>query len=307
MGTAPAFSPDGRWAAATGDDRILRVCDTRNGAVVAEFPASAAAVFSPDGHYLAAGDASPEGVRLPDGHYLPGVDISPPCVRIWETQTWTSIAELRAASGDIDRDSEDGYWPGIGFSPDSKTLAIAFGSRIALWDAATGRMSTALTVVGGETNCGSFSHDGLYLFEPVDDGALGVWNMASHQRISTFPRYSEPSMISPDGTRIGDYGSILSYPSLTPLAGAPVDNKLKMGVFGWLPDGKAFVTENGTALALNYHGPPAIQLFRLRHPDTLYGLLWLPQCWLVIFGALASLWLIGRDLRRWRSSPMVVG
>jgi WD40 repeat protein len=261
--SASPFSPDGQWVVAT-DELAMVVCDGHSGVVLTKLPCAYFPVFSPDSRYLAA------------------LSAPPPQVRIWDTRSWQEVATIglgnrNGLSGD------DGYR--IAFSPDSKKLAIALGARVDLWDAATNRVSPALTLARQVWGC-SFSPDGHYLLTHEDNNVCENWDMTTRKCVGVSTSSYVLPVISSDGRDVVGSGEIRTFPSFTPLQAVSVGNQM-----AWVPGQRAFVVADMAS---------PISLFRLRRPEAAYGLIWLRQFWLMFLGTLAAAWLIRRDLARWR-------
>jgi len=279
-----AFSADGKWLAAP-DDQVLRLCDGHSGAVLAELPVSTAAtnpVFSPDSRYLAVGGDLVVRVRL------------------WDLQTWqdnavTGPEPREIAFGGVKRDGDFD-----GFQPDG-TLVMQYKDHIDLRGVATNQLYRSLCVPERLWGRCGLSPDGRYLLGFGDDREFETWDAATQKRIGALPELMPLAAISPDGTRIGECGAVWSFPSLRSLAEFGAGNDPHFGWFAWLPGGRAFVNEPVSMQM--YPSPSQIELFQLRRPEAVYGLLWLPQCWLALIGAVAAVWLVYRDIRRWRRNP----
>jgi WD40 repeat protein len=151
-----AVSPDGKWVASGGADRVVRVWEAATGrerAVLKGARPVNAVAFAPDGKTLAsAGDELP--------------------VRLWEVGTWKAMPTL---------DGHTGVVYALAFSPDGGTLASA-GARpdptgeVKLWDVATGRERRALGDFPRPVYAVAFSPDGKALVTGGGDGAVRLWD-----------------------------------------------------------------------------------------------------------------------------------
>jgi WD40 repeat protein len=260
--SASPFSPNGQWVVAT-DEVAMVVCDGHSGVVLTKLPCAYFPVFSPDSRYLAA------------------LSALPPRVRIWDTHNWQEVATIGLSNRD-GLSGDDGFR--IAFSPDSKKLAIAFGARVDLWDAATKQVSPALTLVRQVWGC-SFAPDGRHLLTHEDNNVCENWDMATRKCVGVSTSSYVLPVISSDGRDVVGSGEIRRFPSFTPLQDVSVGNQM-----AWLPGQRAFVVANMAS---------PIRLSRLRRPEAAYGLIWLPQFWWIFAGTLASAWLIRRDLAYW--------
>lgn len=116
--------------------------------------------FSPDGTRLVTvtWDFSQEGGRSPISKYA---------YTFWDVES----GEVIATSEPIESAGR------VAFSPDSTLLATDNGQHIALWDAQTGELLTALT---GHTDFVTklvFSSDGTRLVSISNDGTIRVWGV----------------------------------------------------------------------------------------------------------------------------------
>jgi WD40 repeat protein len=270
------FSPDGRLLA-VGGMLPLRICDGHTGNLLTTLNAVCSyPTFSPDGRYLAA-----EIQQSGD-------------VRIWDCQTWRTIAEV---PGNLRR-KQDGAFA---FSPDGKTMAVALDSGVWTLDLATQRFLTRVSPTSNPAGL-SFSADGRYLVTDETDNIRKIWDVMSGRIVWTLTQHKSTLQVSPDGAYIGSERGVWSFPNLDPLAEFPQVGDYSN--FAWLPDGRSFVTQSRDVY---YAGRTPedypIRLFHRRRPEAIYGLLWLPQFWLALVGGIASIVLIYRDVRRWRRVP----
>jgi WD40 repeat protein len=93
----------------------------------------------------------------------------------------------------------------VAFSPDGKTLAIAAGDQVQLWNVATQQPDGAVIVAGdGGGAAVAFSPDGQLLATADADGTVLLWDVATQQQIGPAMTPSEPGgvnavMFSPNG------------------------------------------------------------------------------------------------------------
>jgi WD40 repeat protein len=201
-----AISPDGKTLAAGGLDKVVRLWDLATGKVRHELTGHQqpdvftlyTLAFSPDGTLLASGDregtiklwdvatgrergtlAEPGG-RLhqiafsPDGRFLAAARQTGG-VQLWKVPGGKLHSTLPG-------NKEVWY---VAFSPDGRTLASSEGSRVQLWDVATGTNTGSLPDQGGTVRWIGFHPDGSSLVTatsyPQRDPSLKVWDLTTLQ------------------------------------------------------------------------------------------------------------------------------
>ena len=147
--TCASFSSDGRTFATGGWDGTVKLWDLATKSTIVTLESFAGGVrcvsFSPDGSVLASGAWS-EGVQL------------------WDAATYSTIGTL------------DHRWiTCMSFSPDGKALATGGGTKIELWDVASGENLTTLRHANRITSV-SFAPDGKPLASGTDTGAVDLWD-----------------------------------------------------------------------------------------------------------------------------------
>ena len=160
-----AFSPDGRYLALAGqsDQRMfLWELATRRVRMVFNlgWPVDAIS-FSPDGRRLAAGGAMPHQ-----------------SIVLWDLDT--GAREVLPEDG-----PDGGAAVALAFSPDGAFLASAgFPERfVRLWDLKNRSLSRVLAGHTRSVNSVAFSPDGTLLATAGNDGSLGLWSVATGQRL----------------------------------------------------------------------------------------------------------------------------
>src|SRR5262249_17519621 len=122
---AVAWSPDGKWIASGGQDRVVRLWDAATGQQVRALPGHARTVsalaFSGDGKRLASASGGitrhrpmvdPNPLQLPEDR---PTDV--PDAKVWDVATGKEVQSF----------SFPDKGPGMALSPDGETLAVTFG------------------------------------------------------------------------------------------------------------------------------------------------------------------------------------
>jgi WD40 repeat protein len=150
-----AFSPNSRWLATAGQDRIVQIWDTRSGRLAGTLRGQNAVIhavaFSPDSRQIASA----------------GLDGT---VRLWDFASSRQIGGMRGPGGPL-------Y--GLAISQDGKYLAAGGRDRIVyVWNLASGERVHALEGHTGDINAVQFSPDGRWLISAGTDKTVRVWDMA---------------------------------------------------------------------------------------------------------------------------------
>jgi hypothetical protein len=155
-----AFAPDGKTLASGGEDGVVILWDSADGAErrrLEEHQGRVSALaYSPDGKTLASGGG--EGL-----------------VCLWDAAT----GKLRHRC-----DARADWVMAVSFSPDGKTLAASDNDHnIRLWDVASGKQLRCLKGHDEAVSCVAFSPDGKTLAAGDYLGVLRIWETASGKEL----------------------------------------------------------------------------------------------------------------------------
>jgi len=199
--TSLAFSPDGKTLASGHGFNKIHLWQVATGKPVAILQRDELAIvnsvaFSPDGTLLAAATGN-------DCAWVSSAGI-----RLWTVATGREKAFLKGHTGPVNS---------VAFSPDGRILASgSFDNTIRLWDVATGNNTAtmkavpkiSITVNGSSTvgvavsaNSIAFSPDGRTLAVGNGDSTVGLWDVATHRRITDLPDHIGLTTVAfrPDG------------------------------------------------------------------------------------------------------------
>lgn len=222
---AVAFSPDGRFLATAGDDRMARVWDLATGGEVVTLPHTSevtAATFSLDGRYLAtrAYDKRARLWDLASAQEVAGIDHEQRPSTIYGSAAIAVSADGRllatgsndgtarvwevASGNEVARVSHRRAVNSVAFTRDGRRLATGSDDGTArVWDLAAGR---ELRIMAHEDKvlAVAFSYDGHYLATGCEDKRARIWETETGREMMRLPHDGEVTAVafSPDGRRL---------------------------------------------------------------------------------------------------------
>jgi WD40 repeat protein/beta-lactamase regulating signal transducer with metallopeptidase domain len=214
-----ALSRDGKWLAAAGENRGLRLLRASDGKLThlfrAELPHFYCIEFSHDSRFLAAGGSRYQGrtashfalvfdvlehkqVAKLEGHTgsILNVAFGPRdevlatsgadnVVRLWDAKSWKLRAQLNGHTGAV---------KGLAFSPDGKTLATgSVDKTIRLWNVITGEALGQLEGHPGAVREIAFSGDGKLLVSGGAQHSLRLWDVEGMKELATLREAPDPA------------------------------------------------------------------------------------------------------------------
>ena len=154
---AAVLSPDGKFLASGGDDKVVLIWDIEQKKLVMWLRGHTQTVwalaFSPDGTLLASGGSD--------------------AIRLWDVSRQKQVAVLEKESG------------ALAFSPDGKLLASVRRDEINLWDVRSREpVGTLRFPISSPSNtCIAFSPDGEWIAGAGD--GVQLWNVAKQEKVAT--------------------------------------------------------------------------------------------------------------------------
>ena len=227
------FTPDGRGFITTDHNGVLGVWDTRSVQQTERLSALGSnhwgVALSPDGHWLAIGDAAGK-VQIWDwtsrravanfalpfewaGHlrfsrsgrfFWAGVVFNNHTTRFrtWRTKDWQEVTLAGVQDGEI-------YW--ADFSPDDQLLAAGYKSgAVKLRDFPSGQRETTFTNQAKSVSAVVFSPEGRRLASTSYDGTTILRDLFAHQEVATLRGHARGvwgAAFSPDGQRLATGGN----------------------------------------------------------------------------------------------------
>jgi RNA polymerase sigma factor (sigma-70 family) len=173
------FSPDGRHALSSSEDKTVRLWGVETGQELRRFEGHTDRVFSvacsPDGRRALSGSA--------DG-----------TARLWGIDTGKQLRQLTGHAGAV---------VGVAFSPDGKqALSAGKDQTVRLWDVETGKEMRRFEGHTDQVWCAVFSPDGKRVLSCGQDRTLRLWDLETGKELRRFTAHTDSvsnTAFSPDG------------------------------------------------------------------------------------------------------------
>lgn len=238
-----ALSPDGRIAAVSGRDRVLRAWDTDTGALLGTFPGHQQEItgiaFHPEGSAVAtsSGDGTvrvwdlasgKERVRLSvprtwflglaftsEGATLATYEADPGgALRLWDLATGAELRRLEGHQGEVRR---------LATLPGGRLASLGIDRTIRIWEVGSGTLIRTIATGDPDPAALVASPDGDRVLTATYDGSVRSWDPATGAPTETIPAKSRgfAGMAwggQPDGPRLALGGTdetieVLDWPS----------------------------------------------------------------------------------------------
>ncbi|XP_024521241.1 WD repeat-containing protein VIP3 [Selaginella moellendorffii] len=193
---AVAASPDGRVAACTSLDSVVRIFDVDSNSTLATLESKPAEAWQMQFH--------------PKGELLAVAGGGSGCVNIWKASSGSRETSLKAES--VDKVGGGKFVLSVAWSPDGKLLACSsMDGTIAVFDVARGKMLHTLDGHSMPVRCLAFSPvEPRYLFTACDDKHVHMYDAEGRSLVSAMSGHASWVLSvagSPDGAALASASS----------------------------------------------------------------------------------------------------
>ncbi|RKU20474.1 hypothetical protein C6501_00120 [Candidatus Poribacteria bacterium] len=189
---AVAFSPNGKWIAASHSGRMLKIWDIQNGTFLISVKLETYVdnmSFSPDNRYIAVAYT---------------VHGSSSVVEVWHAETGKPFAKFTTD------DERAGHYQPVSFSPDTRLIASTCSTAtsdgaesIIVWSMESGEQIACLSAHTRWVTSLCFSPCGQFLASGGEDGTVYVWDVNTWQQVQRYTDYGRVYRIIPSWTPDG--------------------------------------------------------------------------------------------------------
>jgi eukaryotic-like serine/threonine-protein kinase len=257
-----AWSPDGKYIASGGWDKIVQIWDAKTGAQV----------NACQGHdrFVFAVAWSPDGTRIASGS-------TDRTVRVWDAQKGKLIRTY---------DGHSGFVFAVAWSPNEQHIASGGGDKtVQVWDAKTGEQASIYSDHCDGISGVAWSPNGILIASGSHDKTVRIWNVNTGKCVCIYTRHSNIALAiawSPDGTRIASGGPDGSVHVWDVTTGERVysynHHSQVIHALAWSPDGTRITSGGADKTAHVWEATTGKRILTYRgHSDSVNALAWSPD------------------------------